>query len=458
MTAPGAAILSPILPAVLSTLALSLAIGAAPASAADEVADPTFSRDVAPIFRRSCERCHRPGTAAPMSLLSYSEARPWVKSIRRRVASREMPPWHIDRSIGEYEPDPSLSDAEIATIVRWADRGAPQGDPAHLPPAIDWPDQETWEYGQPDLVVEMSEEMVVPADGPDLFPNFVFDSGLNEDRYIRWIEVKPSREGRKSVHHIIVYAIQDDADYIGADRVERDDDPTRVDAEGNPQGSLLIEYAVGKTGDVYAEDTGKLLRAGAKIRFGSHYHSIGEELRDRTRVGFGFYPKGTVPRHRIISTRIFAGLPSPDGRLNELDIPPGEPSARHDGYRVLPRPAKIISFQAHMHYRGKAMELEAIHLDGRREPLTRIANYQFNWQVVYPYKNPPVFPAGTVLHVTSWHDNSAANPYNPDPTAWVGWGNRTVDDMAIGWTNFVYLTDEEYRESIGGEASATGGR
>jgi hypothetical protein len=393
-----------------------------------------------------------------MSLLGYDETRPWVKSIRRRVASREMPPWHIDRSIGEYEPDPSLSDGEIATIVKWVDRGAPQGDPAHLPPPIDWPDQESWEYGEPDLVVEMAQEMVVPSEGPDLFPNFVFDSGLTEDRYIRWIEVKPSREGRKSVHHIIVYAIQDDADYIGVDRVERDDDPTRVDAEGNPQGSLLIEYAVGKTGDVYAEGTGKLLMAGAKIRFGAHYHSIGEEIHDRTRVGFGFYPKGVVPKHRIISTRIFAGVPSADGRLNELDIPPGEPAARHDGYRVLPRPAKIISFQAHMHYRGKAMELEAIHLDGRREPLTRIANYQFNWQVVYPYKNPPVFPAGTVLHVTSWHDNSADNPYNPDPSAWVGWGNRTVDDMAIGWTNFVYLTDEEYRDSTGEGSGATGGR
>jgi hypothetical protein len=438
------------------TTALSFVLAASSVAAAEGVAEPTFSRDVAPIFQRSCERCHRSGTVAPMSLQRYEEVRPWVKSIRRRVASREMPPWHIDRSIGEYEPDPSLSDAEISTIVRWVEAGAPQGDPDHLPPPIDWPDDESWQYGEPDLVVEMDEEMVVPPEGADLFPSFVFDSGLAEDRYIRWIEVKPSRPGRKAVHHIIVYAIQDDAEYVGADRVERDDDPSRVDAEGNPWGSLLIEYAVGKTGDIYADGTGKLLMAGSKIRFATHYHATGEEVRDRTRVGFGFYPKGVVPRQRIISTRLFAGVPSPDGRLNELNIPPGAADVRHDGYRVLPRPAKIISFQAHMHYRGKAMELEAIHLDGRREPLTRISHYDFNWQVVYPYKDPPVFPAGTVLHVTSWHDNSAANRHNPDPTAWVGWGNRTVDDMAIGWTNFVYLTDEEYREAISGaEAGAT---
>ena len=440
--------------------AIGLATGcflAAPAvTGATAAADPTptFTRDVAPIFQRSCQRCHRPGTSAPMSLLTFAESRPWAKSIKRRVASREMPPWHIDRSVGVYDPDPSLSDEEIATIVGWVDSGAPRGRAEDLPPPIDWPGDEAWEFGEPDLVVEMEEEMVVPAEGPDLFPNFVAESGLEEDRYIRWIEVKPSRAGRESVHHIIVYAIQDDADYIGEDRVERDDDPTRVDSSGNPLGSLLIEYAVGNTGDVYSDGTGKLLKAGAKIRFGSHYHSTGEEIRDRTRVGFGFYPKGVVPKHRIISTRIFAGLRSDDGRLNELSIPPGASDVRHDGYRVLPRPAKIISFQAHMHYRGQGMELEAVHLDGRRELLTRIDNYDFNWQIAYPYKDPPVFPAGTVLHVTSWHDNSADNPHNPDPTAWVGWGNRTVDDMAIGWTNFVYLSEQDYQEHVRGEATA----
>ncbi|MEE2776404.1 MAG: hypothetical protein VYE73_06530 [Acidobacteriota bacterium] len=438
-----------------------LAIGVAvPATAADDrTEEVTYATDVAPIFQRSCERCHRPGTAAPMSLLTWEQSRPWARAIKKRVASREMPPWHIDRTIGEYDPDPSLSDAEIATVVDWVDSGAPMGDRARLPEPIHWPDTEDWEYGEPDLVVEMEEEMVVPATGPDLFTSFVADSGLEEQRYIRWIEVKPSVAGRRSVHHVIVYAIQDDADYIGEDRVEGDDDPNRVDREGNKLGSLLIEYAVGNTGDVYRDGTGKILMAGAKIRFSPHYHSVGDEIRDRLRVGFGFYPKGYVPPSRIISTRIFAGLPSMDGRQNELNIPPHEPNARHDGYRVLPKPTKLISFQAHMHYRGKAMAFEAIHLDGRREALTLISNYDFNWQVAYPYKVPPVFPAGTVLHVTSWHDNSVDNRHNPDPSAWVGWGARTIDDMAIGWTNYVYLTDEQYEDHLAASATpATGGR
>ncbi len=426
--------------------------GSLPASAAESARDaieaPTFSRDIAPIFQRSCERCHRQDSPAPMSLGTYTSSRPWARSIKKRVVSREMPPWHIDRSIGEYDPDPSLRDEEITTIARWVDAGAPEGDPAELPPPIQWPAEEDWEFGEPDLVVEMDEEMVVPAEGPDLFTSFVADTGLEQDRYIKWIEVKPSIEGRRSVHHVIVYAMQDDAEYIGDDRIEADDDPTRVGADGALRGSLLIEYAVGNTGDIYSEGTGKLLMAGAKVRFRPHYHPVGDEIHDRLRVGFGFYPEGVVPTRRVISTRIFAGLPNAEGRLNELSIPPGAPNVRHDGYRVLPRPTKIISFQAHMHYRGKAMALEAIHLDGRREPLTVIDNYDFNWQVAYPYKDPPVFPAGTVLHVTSWHDNSEANRHNPDPTAWVGWGARTIDDMAIGWTNFVYLTEDEYEDHV----------
>ena len=449
------------LPLLLVVLAFSSLVAvqaeepAAPLSSASESSAantereaPTFHRDVEPIFQRSCQRCHRPDTSAPMSLLSYEEARPWAKSIRRRVAAREMPPWHIDRTVGEYEPDPSLEDEEIDVVTRWVDTGAKQGNPNDAPPAIEWPAFEDWEFGKPDLVVQMEEPMVVPAEGPDLFVNFLMDTGLEEDRYIRWIEFKPSREGRESVHHSIVYAVQDDAEYVGTDFVERDDDPTRLDRNGNRLGSLLMEYAVGNTGDVYSEGTGKLLMAGAKIRLGSHYHSVGQEVSDRSQVGIGFYPKGVVPKQRIISTRIFAGLPSADGRLNELHIPPGAANVRHDGYRILPKPTKVISFQAHMHYRGKAMELEAIHQSGQRELLTRITNYDFNWQVAYPYKEPPVFPAGTVLHVTSWHDNSSGNPHNPDPTAWVGWGNRTVDDMAIGWTNYVYLTDEEYEAEL----------
>jgi hypothetical protein len=201
----------------------------------------------------------------------------------------------------------------------------------------------------------------------------------------------------------------------------------------------LIEHAVGNDGDYFPEGTGKLLKAGAKLRFAFHYHPYGQEVTDRTKVGFGLYPKGVVPKHKIVTK----GILNREG----LSIPPFTDNARSDSYFRLERPAKIVSFQPHMHFRGKRMLLEAILPDGTQRLLTDVAHYTFNWQITYTFKNPPVLPRNTFLHVTAYHDNSTKNPHNPDPTAWVGWGDRTVDEMNIGWTDFVYISDEEYRES-----------
>src|ERR1700686_1179884 len=102
-------------------------------------ANPTFTKDVLPIFQKSCQACHRPGQMAPFSLVTYEDARPWARSIKQKVESRYMPPWHLDRTVGQYDPDPSLSDAQIALIARWVDQGAPQGDAKDAPAAIVWP-------------------------------------------------------------------------------------------------------------------------------------------------------------------------------------------------------------------------------------------------------------------------------------------------------------------------------
>jgi hypothetical protein len=99
-----------------------------------------------------------------------------------------------------------------------------------------------------------------------------------------------------------------------------------------------------------------------------------------------------------------------------------------------------------MHYRGKAMSLEAILPDGTTQILTSVNRYDFNWQISYIYKNQPVLPKGAILHTIAYHDNSAANRHNPDPTAWIGNGQRTVDEMANGWTDFIYISDDEYRQ------------
>jgi hypothetical protein len=400
--------------------------------AADEPT-PTFTKEIAPIFYKSCVNCHRPGQIAPMSLLSYDTARPWARAIKDRTAKREMPPWHVDETVGisEYKDDPSLSDAELRLIARWADGGAPMGNPADLPKAPTFNDDVEWSIGKPDVVIA-APKYEVKANMADWFGSFYVDSGLTEDRWIKAIEVKPG--DKRVVHHTIVYSLQDDEEELKMFVPEREQDGFNRNA-----GTRLIEYAIGNLGDVYDEGTARLVKAGAKIHFSAHYHAIAEDVTEQTRVGIVFYPKGYKPKYIIQNKLMGAG---------NLDIPPGANDVRHDAYFTLKKPAKLLLFQPHMHYRGKAMALEAIYPDRRVELLSYVPRFDVMWQVTYAYKNPPVFPAGTVLHQSSWHDNSVANKRNPDPTNWVGSGNRTIDEMSIAHIDFIYLSDEDYQTEL----------
>jgi hypothetical protein len=434
---------------------------------------PTFSKDVLPIFQRSCQNCHRPGTYAPMSLVTYQETRPWVRSIKERVVTRQMPPWHIDRSIGEYLDDPSLTDEEITTIARWVDGGAPQGKASDAPPPLKFTALDDWVYGEPDLVVEMKKGFAIPAEGPDFLPSEVVDPGITEDRYVKWVQIIPT--AHCCVHHSHVYAeVPEGADTEGLS----------LGMGSNPANAVdLIEYAAGNDADIFPDGSAKLIKAGSLFRFAPHYHPYGKEAFDKQKVGIKFYPKSYKPKYVITSHRIRTGVGNdwvlnreriedlllraghkiaidepgmPTGALVEenplhsaafLSIPPNT-VARHERFWPLPQPALIISFQPHMHFRGTRMILEAIHPDGRREVLTDATRYTQNWQITYTYKTPHLFPKGTILHTISYHDNTANNPNNPDPTAWIGWGNRTMDEMGHGWTDIAFLTDEQYREEL----------
>ncbi|MDX1383154.1 MAG: cytochrome c [Thermoanaerobaculia bacterium] len=432
-----------------------LAVAATPALAAGAedatTSSVTFTKDVLPIFQRSCQNCHRPDAGAPMSLLTYEETRPWARSIQRKVVDRSMPPWHLDPTVGvtDYIGDPSLSDAEIETIVAWVGAGAPRGNPADAPPPVEFSPLDAWTFGEPDLVIK-NAPLTLPAVCEDQYPNPVVETGLTEDRWIKWIQFMPG--DRRVVHHSMQYAVQEDPGLI-------DEELTRV-ALGSGQGAMLVEYAVGNQGDYYPDGTGRLLKAGSKVRFSGHYHCIGEEVTDVSSIGVKFYPKGEEPNRRVISFMLTTGVPDSE-RLNELSIPP-HTVARHERYFRLEKPAEIITFQPHMHYLGKAMRLEVIHLDGRIETLTHVPNYDFNFQISYNYANPPLVPAGAYLHITSWHDNTDANRYNPDPSSWIGWGGRTVDEMGNGWVELAYMSEDEYERKLAEQkaeaAGATGGR
>ena len=400
-----------------------------------EEATPTYTKDIAPILFDHCATCHRAGEMAPMSLMSYAEVRPWARSIKQRTAQREMPPWFLDKNVGiaEYLDDPSLTDEEIVTIGVWVDNGAPRGDQNDMPDPPAFRPADTWTIGEPDLVVSMVEPHEVPAEGPDWWGDYYADSGLIEDRWIKAIEVRPGN--REAMHHVIVYAMQDDPEVRDAlgDSLQS--------VAGFRQGSTrLIEYAVGNLGDVYADGTGRLLKAGAEIQFQTHYHAVGEATSDRTRVGFVFYPKGYTPEHILMNKLLSA---------HELDIPAHTKNVRHDAFWTVPKPTKLILFQPHMHYRGQAMGLKALYPDGEIRELSWVPRYDFSWQIAYAYETPPVFPAGTVLHMTSYHDNTAGNRHNPDPDNWVGgFMGRTIDEMSIGHIDFTFLTDEEYESQL----------
>jgi hypothetical protein len=426
---------------ILGSLGL-VALGAGAAQAADAAsATPTFTKDVAPILMRSCVQCHRPGQVAPMSLLTYDDARPWARSIKNRVSKREKPPWNLDPTVGikEILDDPSLSDKEIDTIVRWVDSGAAKGEMGDMPKPPTFTSVDQWSIGEPDFIIE-SPEWTQPAQGADWFGDFYVDSKLTEDRWIKAIEVLPTVKGRRAVHHAIVYSIQDDKEQLNELL------PVRTPDGFNPNnGTRLAEYTIGNNGDIYADGTARLIKAGARIHFNAHYHSIGEEVKDKIRVGLKFYPKGYQPKYVLMNKLLSAS--------GYLDIPAGASNVRNDGYFMLPKPTKLMLFQPHMHWRGKAMQLEAIYPDGRIELISSVPHFDSNWQITYAYKYPPVFPAGTVLHQTSWHDNSSANKNNPDPTNWVGGGERTVDEMSIAHIDFIYLSDEDYQAELRAKAA-----
>ena len=385
----------------------------------------TFSKDVAPILQKSCQSCHRPGTSAPMSLMTYQDARPWARAIRQRVVMRDMPPWHLDKTVGirHYKNDRSLSDAEITVISRWVDSGAPEGNAKDLPPPVTFPPDSEWYIGKPDLTAT-TDDFSMYANGPDWWIDQFAELRLTEDRWIKAMEIKPSNP--KIVHHAVVSVIEPDP-------------PPGTP----PTGIQLHEYAVGKYGDIFAENTGRLLKAGTRLRFDMHYFAIGSEQHNKTTISFKFYPKGEVPKYQVRSYAI-RNLPN-----DELEIPPNT-VVRTDGYFRLPRNARIDAFQPHMHMRGRGMTLESINLDNTTTILSSVDRFNFNWHVNYIYtdEEAPLLPAGTVLHMIAIHDNTAANPRNPDPSVWAGFGERSVDDMVQVWLNIVYLDDAEFKRLV----------
>src|SRR5579871_612333 len=317
-------------------LGMTSAYAQAPSSTATQN-QVTFAKDIAPILQRSCQTCHRPNNIAPMSLLTYQDVRPWAKSIKQQVLTREMPPWYIDRAVGirDFKHDPSLSDEEIALIAKWADSGAPLGNAADLPAPRQFDDSDRWHIGTPDIVVKGNKDLLVKSGQPDAWIDLkTEDLGLKTDRYIQAVEVKPIK-GVKVVHHAVA-------------QMSGSSDPDHPGSTG-----LLEEYAVGKFGDIYADGTGKEIKAGTEVTVNMHLHAVGEDTLANVAVGIKLYPEGYKPQHVEISAHT--------GDDEDFEIPANTKNVRADGYTMLLKPARITAFQPHMHNRGQAQCMEIIY-------------------------------------------------------------------------------------------------
>ena len=434
------------------------AVLALPGAAAAQSKQVTFSKDVSPILQAKCQSCHEPGSIGPMSLVTYQDARPWARSIKTRVESRQMPPWHVDRSVGvtHFKNDMSLSDEQVATIVAWVDGGAVEGNPADfkakpITKDLYW-QAERDGLGKPDIVITAPLQ-TMPAVHQDVWWRPVNDIPVTEPRWVKAVEIRPSNlQGRKILHHSIAYHI------LRPDNVAAVNQGVQVARGVSFSGSTalsaadlvnrrpqLMEWAIGKGYDRYMEGTGKLIMPGEKISWDQHIHAAGEEVTSSSEIGLWLYPKGQEPTKRSYLVG-FTGLKN---GTEGLDIPPNA-VAYTEGFNVLKENTIITNFQPHFHLRGKAMQVEAILPNGATQTISYVKDFNFNWMTNYIFTDEasPVFPKGTIIKVSAYYDNTKANKSNPDPEQWVGYGDRTVDEMAHAWMNVVYLTDAEYQERI----------
>ena len=393
-----------------------------------EMADVTFTKDVAPILQQNCQVCHREGSIGPMTLMTYEEARLYAPLIKLKVTTQQMPPYQYDTDVGiqALKNDMRLSPQEIETLAQWVDQGAVEGDPADMPPPRNFPDLDEWrlvseyDYGPPDVVID-SKPITIPAEGQDLWWEPLMPIGTTSPRYIKAIEVKPSLEGRIVVHHAnTTMSVMEDGELVS-------------------QRGRFTEYASGKLGEMVPTDAGRLLPVDSYVRWSIHIRPNGEEIVDDVMsVGFWLYPEGYEPeREQTLRSYPLQG---------DLDIAP-HGTAMTQGFHSWDHPVRIDSFQPHGHLRLVAKSLEIFYPEtGEREMVSMISNWNAEWQISHLYDEDvaPLVPTGAVMILTAWYDNTANNPLNPDPDVWVGRGSRTGDEMSHAWIAVTHLDDEGY--------------
>jgi len=402
----------------------------------------TFTKDIAPILQRSCQQCHHPDGVAPMSLVTYEDARPWARAMKTRTALRTsrgaMPPWFIEKNIGiqRFKNDPSLSDGEIAKIAKWADAGAPRGNPADMPPARHFDTTDRWTIGEPDLVLR-SPEVTVPAAGPDKWGSLgLVPTGVTEDRYVAALEVREVNDipkggsvktvgGRYGFHHMTYSSV------VQGDR-------PGGDADG---GTSWPVHEVGRNADIFPPEAGRLLAANSALSLSAyHLHSNGRETKAHLEFAFKFFPAGYKPLYRNSGLRLGNGI--------DIDVKPNQANQEQHAYATLQEHTKIITFEPHMHAPGVRMCMEAIW--GYSIQTLNCVGYDHNWVKQYVYEDDaaPLLPKGTIVHLIGFLDTTPANRNPADPRNWAGGGRRSIANMFINLGYSVALTEEQFQAEM----------
>jgi hypothetical protein len=439
-------------------------------AAAQPVA-PTFTKDVAPVLYRACVNCHRSGGIAPMALVTYQDARPWARSIKQQVGSRQMPPWGADPQHGRFKNDRSLSEAEIRMIAAWADQGALKGNDADLPapPAF----AERWTHREPDVVIEMPVDFEVPAEGQVDVTDFYVKAPFTEDVFVKALEILPGAP--ESVHHAGVYIVDripDGARLVdgrilsaeGKMMSRRDIARATGRQSGRGENDKLLSFVPGRGYEEYGLGAGQRIKAGSYINFYMHYQPTGVAVKDRTRIGLYLAKPGEAVTHQIFHDLGAAGPTTyiVDGKeLGKLDnddeLPPIPPYV--DDWTVvsvhsITEPVTLHGLTPHLHLRGKSMKYTLIAPDGREEILLNVPRYDFNWQVYYELETPKRIPSGSKVIVTTLFDNSLKNRNNPAPQNTVYWSDQSWDEMYAPQVR-ITLDDRDLRRNPNAAATTT---
>lgn len=392
----------------------------------------TYTSEVAAIINDNCVVCHRAGGIGPMSFETYEQVRPWAPLIQMRVANREMPPYAYDHGIGiqDLQGDWRLSQDEIDTVVAWVNAGAQYGNRDIVVQPANLPDPEAWnfegEFGAPDAIIP-SVAIDIPANGNDLWHKHLVPTGLTEDRCIKAVQVKPRGEAKAVVHHA----------------------NSNVLTEGGNEG-MLTEYAMGKWGEIVPEGVCRLLPANAEIRWDIHMFpgglgtmAPGSVIKDNVvEIGLWLYTEEESEQLKYKQDLSLYRL----GDQDDITIPP-HGYYMTQGFHSFDHPVRLDSFQPHGHLRMNAASLEIFYPEtGRTEQISQVSNWSATWHHSHLYDPDvaPLLPAGAVIILKQWYDNTENNPNNPDPDMWVMGGSRTGDEMTHAWLAITHLDDKGY--------------